>query len=270
MRKTLYTILTALLLLSLARATAAQDSRPAPAPKSDAKAEEIIRKAVEAVGGPAYLGVRTVVSRGYFSQYHEGRQMPPMTFVDYLAFPDRERTEFKGGGNRLVQTNTGETGWVYEGQSKKITDVTPAQAEDFRTAMRTSLDNILRGWWRKEGASLAYAGRREAGLAMRNEAVRLSYPDGFEVEFEFGARDFLPAKALYKKKNAEGETVEEEDRFAQFLHIGQVRVPFVVDHYRAGTQSSRVNFEKVEFNVELPDSLFAKPADFKALLKSLK
>ncbi|HEV2864159.1 MAG TPA: hypothetical protein VGX48_24390 [Pyrinomonadaceae bacterium] len=268
MRKTLYTVLTALLLLSTASTFAAQDSKPAP--KSDAKAEEIIRKAVEAVGGAAYLDVRTIVSRGYFSQYHEGRQLPPLTFTDYLAFPDRERTEFKGGGTRMVQTNTGETGWVYEGQSKKITDVTPAQAEDFRTAMRTSLDNILRGWWRKEGASLAYVGRREAGLAMRNEAVRLTYPDGFEVEFEFGAREFLPAKALYKKKNAEGETVEEEDRYAQFLYIGSVRVPFVVDHYRAGTQSSRVNFDKVEFNVAIPDALFAKPIDPKALLKSLK
>jgi outer membrane lipoprotein-sorting protein len=270
MRKTLYTVLTALLLLSLAPAAPAQGPKPAPAPKTDAKAEEVVRKAVEALGGADYLAVRTVVSRGYFSQYHEGRQMPPLTFTDYLSFPDRERTEFKGGGTRMVQTNTGETGWVYEGQAKKITDVTPAQAEDFRTAMRTSLDNVLRGWWRREGAALAYVGRREAGLAMRNEAVRLSYPDGFTVDFEFGARDFLPAKALYKKQNAEGDTVEEEDRYAQFLYIGTVRAPFVVDHYRAGTQSSRVNFDKVEFNTPIPDSLFAKPGDLKALLKSLK
>ncbi len=134
---------------------------------------------------------------------------------------------------------------------------------NFRTVMRTSLDNILRGWWRAEGAELKHAGRREAGLGRRNEVVRLIYPDGFAVEFEFGARDGLPAKVLYRKANAEGIEVEEEDRYAQFLNIGGVVAPFVIDHYRAGTQSSRVNYQTVEFNRVVPDALFARPADAK-------
>jgi hypothetical protein len=143
--------------------------------------------------------------------------------------------------------------------------VTPEQAAEFRTSLRASLDNILRGWWRTEGAALAYVGRREAGVGRRNEAVRLTYPDGFVVEFEFGARDALPAKALYRKQNKEGDLVEEEDRYAQFQTVGAVRAPFIVDHFRAGLQSSRVNFEAVEFNRPIPDAFFARPADLKAL-----
>ncbi len=141
----------------------------------------------------------------------------------------------------------------------------PEQVKDFELAMRTSTDNILRGWWRKEGAKLAYLGRREAGLAKRNEAVRLTYPDGFAVEFEFGAKDFLPVKALYKRQNAEGDEVAQEDRFAQHLTIEGVTVPFVIDNFRAGQQTGRINFQKVEFNTPVPDSLFARPADAKAL-----
>nr|MBA3241889.1 hypothetical protein [Acidobacteriota bacterium] len=110
-----------------------------------------------------------------------------------------------------------------------------------------------------------YVGRREAGLARRNEVVRLTYADGFVVEFEFGAKDNLPSKARYKKEAAGGETIEEEDRYAQFQLLGGVRVPFIIDHYRAGVQSSRVNFQEIEFNRAVPDSLFGKPADLKAL-----
>ncbi|HYY99825.1 MAG TPA: hypothetical protein VE642_14595, partial [Pyrinomonadaceae bacterium] len=142
-------------------------------------------------------------------------------------------------------------------------------AEDFRLLIRTSLDSVLRGWWRNEGASLAYAGRREAGLARRNEAVRLKYPDGFEVEFEFDAKDGTPSKVKYRKQNEEGEQVEEEDRYAQFQTIGAVRTPFIIDHYRAGQQSSRVNYDSVEFNRPVPDSLFAKPDDIKKVKQSL-
>ena len=167
-----------------------------------------------------------------------------------------------------MQVNVREGGWVADLKRKKIADMTSQGAEEFRLTLRTSLDSVLRGWWRNEGASLTYAGRREAGLARRNEAVRLKYPDGFEVEFEFDAKEGLPSKVKYKKQNEEGEQVEEEDRYAQFQTIGTVRTPYIIDHYRAGVQSSRVNYEKVGFNLPVPETLFDKPDDIKKVKMS--
>ena len=233
--------------------------------KSDEKSEQILQRAIEAMGGRTYLDVRTVIARGYFTQFANGTITLPSSFIDYVVLPDRERTEFRGQGNKIIQTNIGDKGWIYDGAARTLKDMKPEQVEDFRLAVRSGTDNILRGWWRKEGAQLSYVGRREAGLARRNEAVRLTYPDGFTVEFEFSAKDGLPAKALYKRKNAEGEEVAEEDRYAQYLTVSGVIVPFVIDHFRAGVQSSRINYESVEFNRPIPDSLFTKPADIKAL-----
>ncbi len=244
-------------------ATPAPSEQPKAAAKVDEKAVSVIERAVESLGGRAYLDVKTIVSRGYFTPFREGAQGLPVSFLDYMVFPDRERTEFKGGGSKGIETHMGDDGWIFEGKAKKLSDLTPEQVSDFRLTLRTSLDNVLRGWWRAAGASLSYVGRREAGLARRNEVVRLKYPDGFEVEFEFDAKEGTPAKVNYKKQNAEGETVEEEDRYAQFIAVGPVRAPFIIDHYRAGVQSSRVNYDEVEFNRAVPDSLFAKPADAK-------
>jgi hypothetical protein len=278
MRKTLYLFappcLAALLLFTPAppraqdggaKPQAGKADEKAPTPKVDEKALAVVTRAVEALGGPAYLGVRTVVSKGFFTQFRDGQSGVPVNFRDYLVFPDRERTEFKGAGVQFIQVNTGDTGWFFEAKTKKLSDVTPDQVETFRTAMRTSIDNLPRGWWRAEDASLTYVGRREAGLARRNEVVRLTYPDGFEAEFEFDAREGLPAKVIYKRPGEEGERVEEEDRYAQFINIEGARFPYVIDHYRAGVQSSRVNYDTVEFNKPVPDSLFAKPADVKAI-----
>jgi hypothetical protein len=141
----------------------------------------------------------------------------------------------------------------------------PEQVQDFRLAMRTSTDSLLRGWWRKEGARLTYLGRREAGLAKRNEAVRVTYPDGFTVDYEIGARDFLPAKTFYKRKNAEGEEVAEEDRYASYTTVAGLTVPFVIDHFRGGEQTYRINYNSVEFNSAIADALFAKPTNTKTL-----
>ena len=194
----------------------------------------------------------------------------PHRFLDYIVFPDKERTEFTTQGIRVINTNTGATGWLYDGATKSLHDLKPEQIEDFKRAMRTSVENALRGWWRKEGATLSYAGRREAGLAKRNETVRITYPDKFWVEFEFGAKDGLPAKVIYKRTRAkadsdETEEITEEDRLAKPITISGVTAPYVIDHYIDGKQTSRINYESIEYNRSLPDSLFVKPANAKSV-----
>jgi len=233
---------------------------------NDEKAEKIIRRAIEAHGGQNFLAVRSLIGRGFFTTYDaQGVSGVPLQFIDYFVFPDRERTEFRGAGNRVIQTNVGNEGWLYDGANKSLKDMKPEQVEDFRLALRTSLDNLLRGWWRKEGAKLSYLGRREAGVGRRNEAVRLTYPDNFTVDFEFDARSGLAAKTFYQRANQEGEPMAEEDRYARHLTVSGVTVPFVIDHYRAGLQSSRISYDSLEFNSTIPDSLFTRPANAKAV-----
>lgn len=244
------------------------------------KAEEIIQKAVKKLGGNRYLNVRTAISRGLYTQYREGQLLQTMSFVDYIVYPDSERTEFKNRGVRSIQTNVGNAGWIFDGMGRTLKDITAEQAKDFRDfTLRTSVETLLRGVWKKENATLEYVGRREATLGRRNEVVRVTYPDGFAVEFEFSF-EHLPAKVIYKRKveteeessdgsiekKTDGPNYEKEEiRFAQFVEIDGILAPLVIDTYREGKQSARVNFESIEFNKEVPESLFAKPANVKEI-----
>ncbi|HEV2885070.1 MAG TPA: hypothetical protein VGW36_09445 [Pyrinomonadaceae bacterium] len=255
---------------SLCATALAQDKPDKPTPENVAQAEAVIKRGIEAYGGSNYLNMKTVVGRGFYTTFQDGMSQIPARFIDYIAYPDRERTEFTGNGIRVIQTNSGDTGWLYDGGPKTISDMKPSQIEDFKRGMRNSFENLLHGWWKKEGATLAYVGRREAGLAKRNEVVRLTYPDGYWIEFEFAARDGLPAKIIYKRtrKRADSEETEqvtEEDRLAKPITIAGITAPWVIDHYIEGTQTSRINYESIEYNQPLPDSLFAKPANIKAL-----
>jgi len=257
----------ALLVCLTARVARAQTDKPSPqmTAASQERAEQIVQRALEAVGGTNYLNVRTVIGRGQFTQFRDGMSGNPAAFVDYIVYPDKERTEFKAQGGKIIQTNTGETGWLFDGAAKTLRDMKPAQVEDFKLTLRTSLENLLRGAWRERGAKISYAGRREAGIARRNEVVRLTYPDGFAVEFEFDAKDYLPAKVRYTRKNADGADVTEEDHLLQNVNIQGVIIPFVVDHFVGGVQTSRINYESVELNHAIADSLFARPANAKAV-----
>ena len=234
------------------------------------KADKIVARAIEVLGGSSYLNMRTTVGRGFFTTYQDGMSQLPARFLDYISYPDKERTEFNGGGIRVVQGNLGDTGWIYDGATRTIKDMKAAQIEDFKRGMRTSVENLLRGWWQKEGATLTYIGRREAGLARRNETVRLTYPTGFWIEYEFAAKDGFPAKVIYKRTRTkadseETEEITEEDRMAKPITINGITAFFVVDHYINGAQTSRINYESIEYNLPLADSLFVKPANIKSL-----
>ncbi|HEV7474278.1 MAG TPA: hypothetical protein VGN90_09515 [Pyrinomonadaceae bacterium] len=270
-----YLLLLFVLALSCARISAQQDpaaknAAAKPSPENIAKAEAIINRGIEVLGGSAYLNVQTVVGRGFFTSFHDGISQIPARFLDYIAYPDRERTEFTGDGIRVVQANTGQTGWLFDGATKSLSDMKGAQIDDFKRSMRTSVENLTRGWWKKEHATLSYVGRREAGLARRNETVRLTYPDGFWIEYEFAAKEGLPAKIIYQttRKKADSDETEplaEEDRLAKPIAISGITAPWVVDHFINGVQTSRISYEDIEYNRPLPDTLFTKPANIKSL-----
>ncbi len=234
-----------------------------------AKAEAIIAKAVELMGGSRYLSVRSQFSKGKFSGIVGGMVASFQAFTDAIVFPDRERTEFKGNGSRFIQVNTGETGWVFDGDQELVKVQDATQIANFKKSIRTSLDNILRGYWKGE-AELSYIGKRPASLGKRNDVVRLTYKDGFVVDYEFAADDGMPQKAVHTRINAEGEDVKEEDRYAQFIDVGGIKAPFIIDRLTNGKSASRINFETIEFNRNIPEAVFAKPSSPKEAKKEVK
>jgi hypothetical protein len=244
---------------------------PAPAvPSIDEKSQQIIDRAISVLGGERYLNVQTVIGKGLYTTYSSGVSQIPSKFLDYIAYPDHERTEFVGFGIKTIQTNSGDTGWLFDGAVKKISDQTPAQVEEFKRAMRTSFEYLLRGQWKKDGGKITYVGRREAGLAKRNETIKLTNPDGFWMEFEFGARDGLPAKIIYKRTRKDpdsGDPVEvtEEDHIMRYVENEGINSPWVIDHFINGKQTSRINYDSIQYNQKFADTLWAKPPDVKSI-----
>src|SRR5690242_1028835 len=104
-----------LTLVLLVAASLAGSARSQEQDENDpAKASALVSAAIAARGGDAYLKIRTVESRGDFTPYDKGVSGDPMSFVDYVSYPGRERTEFGKGDSKFVQSNSESANWVYE------------------------------------------------------------------------------------------------------------------------------------------------------------
>ena len=232
------------------------------------KAKAVMTKAIGKLGGTKYLDVKTSIGEGRFSLLKDGVTISFQKFIDVMVLPNKERTDFDERGSKIVQVNTGDTGWIYEEHLESFRDQKEKSIESFKKSLRSHYDYLLRRDWSDE-ATLTYVGRRRASLGKRNDVLKLTFKDGFEVEYEFSDAG-LPMKTLFNSFNSEKKPIVEETRYARFISESGILTPFVVDRFTDGKHSFRVNYESVIYNKNISDEIFIKPADPKKLRKKLK
>jgi len=249
-------LLVAIVVLPLA--TIAQESDE----NDPAKASALIREAVAARGGEAFLKVSSVESHGQFTPFDKGVSGDPSPFVDYFVYPARERTEFGKGDTKFIQSNSETANWVYDASQRMIRDQKEEQVKQFHLGARYDLENLLRTASKLADVKLVYLGRREPWRNTFSEAVRVDFNDGGAATVHFDPRSKLPIMVEYKTVSEEGPT-NNETRYFRWVDFGGIKFPTIQDSYRNGKQTSRVGFDTVTFNVALPDKIFAKPSNIK-------
>src|SRR5258708_33265931 len=70
--------------------------------KNDEKAEAILAKAVQNLGGDHYVKATSQYGRGKFSVIKDGAVASFQTFSDLIVDPNKERNEVQGGGTKSV------------------------------------------------------------------------------------------------------------------------------------------------------------------------
>ncbi|MEW6734063.1 MAG: hypothetical protein AB1489_22235 [Acidobacteriota bacterium] len=259
------------LLLCLAVNLAFAQEKPSDT-QSREKAQALIQASIKALGGQAYLNVKTERSNGYITFYKpsdpDNKITVPdvtQTFIDYISLPDKERVELKGQGRRFIQTNLGNRGWTYDSESQLLRDQSDEQSQRFIRALRYQLDQILRNGWSTAGTELVYLPRQEVLPRQYAEGVRITFADGEEVKLFFDPQTNLPIALRFPKQNDKGERIEGENRFFRYVEAGGIKVPYIVDLFEKGAQVLRLNYDTRDFNVALPDKLFIKPDNAKSL-----
>src|SRR5262249_61826147 len=103
------------------------------------------------------------MSTGMFTPYNKGLSQNPIQFVDWVVYPDKERTEFGKGKkkDRRIQVNVGKTGWVYDGDAETLKDQTDAQIQDHIEGLAFDIDRVLRAAVKDSGVEVRFAGREE-------------------------------------------------------------------------------------------------------------
>ncbi len=235
------------------------------APLSRSQDEETIKKlfqdAIQAMGGDTYLSVTDMVSEGqYFVFDRGGASSLPIKYYDYTKFPDKSRYE---EGNKkkerdITVFNLGtHEGWIVEGQ-KGVREARPEEMEDFKSAVKHSLDMICRFRYKDPENRLFYLGPGE-GPDMTLELVKIVDPVNDEVIVYFDRISKLPARIEYRSQDRKGVRLRNVEQYSQWHMMQGVNTPLRTDIFVNGRRLSQRFTLKMTYNNSLPDSFFSKP-----------
>lgn len=218
-------------------------------------AEEVAKKALDARGGVAKI--KAVQSERVTGQVSFSHAMAG-TFVVELKRPLKMHTEITVEGQKIIRVYDGKsTGWMIN-PFLENKEIQPLSSEDLKNITDESdFDGPLVDYQAK-GNQIELAGKEKLDdkpvyrlkLTSKNGDVRFYF---------FDASSFLLLKWEGIRKAGE-EELPWESFFSDFHEVQGLQYAFRIDQGSPGTEFKQTLItEKIEINLQIDDSRFAKP-----------
>jgi hypothetical protein len=225
---------------------------PAAAPPS---ADEIVGRYVEKVGGIAKIeAVKTLKRSGKF----RGGGGFEATFVQLNKRPDFVREEITYQGMTGINAWDGKTGWKIDPFGGKK-DPEPLGEDELKDIIEDSVFDSQLIHYREKGNRIDVAGI-EPVEGSDTWKLKVTLKNGDVSEYYIDTEDFVPIKIEYKRMIRGAEQVADV-YLGDYKAVDGWYLPHSVEQGRPGSsQRSSIVYQKIEANVPMDDSLFAKPA----------
>jgi len=242
--------------LAGATSAAAQDDQFLMPEQSTAKARQILDRAVEALGGTAYLNVHDVTCIGRIGQFdHAGDVTGFGKFIDYAQPPLKERQENLPKRN-IISVFNGDKGWDLDRGG--VSDAPKSDVTDFQEDVLKDLDNILRRRSHEPGMALRYGGPDVVDLKQA-DWVEMVDSDNRTIRIAFADNTHLPIRKTVETRDARTRLkTEEVEYYSNYHPIDGVQTPFQITRERNQIKIFQVFFDKCDYNTSLADALFTK------------
>ena len=225
------------------------------------KADEVVQAAIEAMGGQAYLDVRTASSNGRYFMFNKGRKAFTR-FWDWTVYKDPVmwRFQLNKGKRQSVQIfNLAlKKGWSLEGLS--TVEPMPEEAvKDFVRTVNKDMDYIFRNRLGQDGIQDFYYGPGDVSGPGNLEAVEFIDAANNSVVVFFNLDSHLPVKTESYFVDKSGVRRKEETEFYNWHEFKGVLAPLRYDTYIDGEMSTQRFLEELSFNDPIPDGYFLEP-----------
>ena len=242
----------------LATAARAQNPETMSPEASEAKAKQVLKQLLDAMGGPLYLSVKAISCEGRVAQFgHNGDTSGYVAFKEYRSYPDKRRIDYSKKGN-VVDIFSGDEGWTLDRGGVSEEPVTAVA--DFQAALKRDPNNLLRARLNEEGMLISYGG---IGVADLKTVDWVDFHDSEDRTIRLGVdrSTHLLARTIVTSVNDETrERQQDVTVYTNYQWQDGVQIPMQISRERDGRRLSQTFFTSCQLNPELPADWFTKAA----------
>ncbi len=219
------------------------------------KALKILNDMIRALGGDAYLNLRTmqIIEGRSYSFYHGEPSGQGLQFWRFWEWPDKDRWEFTKQRD-IVELNIGDKG--YEITYKGTATQDPKQLDDYLRRREHSLEWVIRKWLPAPGTAILYGGPAMVEQNLADQVTVLN-ANNDSVTLSVDPRSHLPVKKTYSWRDPIDRMLDEESEvFSNYRLIQGIQTPLSTVRNLNGEMTNQRFMTTVTYNVAIPATMF--------------
>jgi hypothetical protein len=242
----------------LMEARAAQSPAKPPARISPA-AQQLLDRTVQALGGSAFLGSRTLTTGGRAFSISDGVAAGFVTYQSVVQFPDKRRLSYGLGRNKSVTLiNNGNQGWEIDRYG--LIEQPQKRVSAWEAANRYSMESLLRVVVHEPGV-LVLPGGQDFVDNLPTSILEIIDSRQVDVKLYIDLQTYLPIRATYRVHNPETQDWDDyADVYSDFDQIGGIQTPMHLVRYVNGERVAETFRTSAKYNQNYPPSLFEPPS----------
>ncbi len=222
------------------------------------KARTALDAMVQALGGPAWLNIKSQVRQGHLAVFFHGQPDAGTTkFWEFHTWPDHDRIEYTVHRD-VVQFYVGRTGMevTYKGKAA----LPQEQVDDFLRRRDHSIETAIKQWLPDPQTILIYEGQRLAERHLADQVTMIS-PQNEAITILMDTQTHLPLRRtfqwrdpVYKDKNLDAEEYDD------YHVVNGLPTPFTITRFRNEDMTRQQFLDKVTYNEEIPADFWSVEA----------
>ena len=252
MRRVLQVAL-ALMMVAAPLTGAAQTAEDA-GTKNARQARAAIDAMVKALGGDAWLNMKSQMRQGHIGAFFKGSPDPGTTeYFEFHQWPDHDRIELTKHRD-VVEFFIGREGWevTYKGKAPLPQDI----VDDYMRRRDHSIEMAVKVWLKDPNTILVYEGQH---LAERHlaEQVTLISAQNEAVTILMDVQTHLPLKRIFewrdpvfKDKNTDAE------EYDNYRTVDGFPTPYNITRFKNDDMTRQYYLDKVSYNQPLADDFW--------------
>jgi hypothetical protein len=218
------------------------------------KAKQVLDGMIRALGGEAYLNLRTMTMEGRSYSFWQGKPSGMgLLFWRFWEWPDKDRVELTKQRD-VTELNIGDKG--YEITYKGTATQDPKQIDDYLRRRDHSLENVVRKWLSAPGTMILYSGTAIVEQNLADEVTVLS-GDNDSVTISVDPRTHLPVRKTFSYRDPMDRMKDDDTEiYSNYRLVQGINTPYSTVRLQNGEMRNQRFITNVAYNPELAPTLF--------------